>query len=86
MFTWLNKRGFQADIPALRRDYPEIALTSLEKWLRIEGWGETQDHGQTRQHGPPDPRRLNKSPAEPDGLPIPDCAGRAEGGSSTDGP
>jgi uncharacterized protein YbjT (DUF2867 family) len=40
MFAWLNKSGFQADIPALRRDYPEIPLTSLEEWLRREGWEE----------------------------------------------
>ena len=40
MFTWLNKSGFQADIPALRRDYPEVPLTSLEEWLRREGWEE----------------------------------------------
>jgi len=40
MFTWLNKSGFQADIPALRHDYPEIPLTSLEEWLRREGWEE----------------------------------------------
>src|SRR6516165_61577 len=38
MFTWLDKSGFQADIPALRRDYPEVSLTSLEEWLRREGW------------------------------------------------
>jgi uncharacterized protein YbjT (DUF2867 family) len=38
MFIWLNKSGFQADIPALRRDYPEVPLTSLEEWLRREGW------------------------------------------------
>ena len=38
MFTWLNKSGFQADIPALRLDYPEVPLTSLEEWLRREGW------------------------------------------------
>ena len=25
-------------IPALRRDHPEIALRSLEEWLREEGW------------------------------------------------
>jgi uncharacterized protein YbjT (DUF2867 family) len=40
MFTWLNKSGFQADIPALRRDYPDVPLTSLEEWLRREGWEE----------------------------------------------
>ena len=40
MFAWLNKSGFQADIPALRRDYPEVPLTSLEEWLRREDWEE----------------------------------------------
>jgi uncharacterized protein YbjT (DUF2867 family) len=38
MFKWLDRYGFQADIPALRRDYPEVALTSLEEWLIREGW------------------------------------------------
>jgi uncharacterized protein YbjT (DUF2867 family) len=38
MFSWIKESGFQADIPALRRDYPEIPLTSLESWLRKEGW------------------------------------------------
>jgi uncharacterized protein YbjT (DUF2867 family) len=38
MFKWFNEAGFQADIPALRRDYPEIAWTSLEEWLTREGW------------------------------------------------
>ena len=43
MFTWLNKSGFQADIPTLRRDYPEVLLTSLEEWLRREGWAEKRE-------------------------------------------
>src|SRR6516165_3475665 len=43
MFTWLNKSGFQADIPALRRDYPDVSLTSLEEWLRREGWEEKRE-------------------------------------------
>jgi uncharacterized protein YbjT (DUF2867 family) len=38
MFRWFNRGGFQADIAALRRDYPEIHLRSLEEWLREEGW------------------------------------------------
>jgi uncharacterized protein YbjT (DUF2867 family) len=40
MFIWLNQGGFQADIPALRRDYPDAPLISLEEWLRREGWAE----------------------------------------------
>jgi uncharacterized protein YbjT (DUF2867 family) len=38
MFVWLNRSGFRADISALRRDYAEVPLTSLEEWLRTEGW------------------------------------------------
>jgi uncharacterized protein YbjT (DUF2867 family) len=38
MFRWFNEAGYQADIPALRRAYPEIHLHTLEEWLRMEGW------------------------------------------------
>jgi hypothetical protein len=43
MFAWLNKSGFQADIPALRRDYPDVPLASVEEWLRREGWEEKRE-------------------------------------------
>lgn len=38
MFRWFNQSGFQADIPALKRRFPEVRLLSLEEWLREEGW------------------------------------------------
>lgn len=38
MFRWFNESGFKADIPGLRRAYPEIHLHTLEEWLREEGW------------------------------------------------
>jgi uncharacterized protein YbjT (DUF2867 family) len=38
MFRWLNRDGFHANIPELRRKYPEIHLHSLEEWLREDGW------------------------------------------------
>jgi uncharacterized protein YbjT (DUF2867 family) len=38
MFRWFNNAGFKADIPELRRRYPEIHLHTLEEWLREEGW------------------------------------------------
>jgi len=38
MFRWFNGGGFQADIAALRRDYPRLRLRTLEDWLREEGW------------------------------------------------
>lgn len=38
MFRWFNESGYKADIPGLRRKYPEVPLQSLEEWLRKEGW------------------------------------------------
>jgi len=38
MFHWFNTRGYQANIPELRRKYPEVHLHSLEEWLREDGW------------------------------------------------
>jgi uncharacterized protein YbjT (DUF2867 family) len=38
MFRWFNDAGFKADIGALRRNYPEAHLQTLEEWLRHEGW------------------------------------------------
>ena len=38
MFRWFNEAGFKANIPELRRRYPEIRLKTLEDWLRAEGW------------------------------------------------
>ena len=38
MFRWFNDAGFKADIAALRRNYPEVQLQTLEEWLRSEGW------------------------------------------------
>jgi len=38
MYKWYNTDGFQVDIKGLKRDYPEIQMTTLEQWLRNEGW------------------------------------------------
>ncbi|MDP8207839.1 MAG: NmrA/HSCARG family protein [Candidatus Electryonea clarkiae] len=38
MFRWINKVGYDVDIPALRSNYPEVKFTSLEEWLRRDGW------------------------------------------------
>jgi uncharacterized protein YbjT (DUF2867 family) len=48
MFRWFNEAGFQADIPQLRRRYPEVRLQTLEEWLRHEGW-----HKRARRLRPP---------------------------------
>ncbi|HMF12939.1 MAG TPA: NmrA/HSCARG family protein [Gemmataceae bacterium] len=44
MFRWFNEAGFQADIAALRRSYPEVRLRSLEEWLHDEGWHKRARH------------------------------------------
>ncbi len=38
MFRWFNEAGFKADIPGLKKRFPEVRLLSLEEWLREEGW------------------------------------------------
>jgi uncharacterized protein YbjT (DUF2867 family) len=38
MFSWFNSEGYKSDIKYLRTNYPEVKLTSLEDWLRKEGW------------------------------------------------
>jgi len=38
MFRWFNEAGFRANIPELRRQYPEVHLQTLEEWLLAEGW------------------------------------------------
>jgi len=38
MFQWFNTKGYEANVPELRRRYPEIHLHSLEEWLREDGW------------------------------------------------
>jgi uncharacterized protein YbjT (DUF2867 family) len=37
-FHWLNTSGYKADVPELRRRYPELKLKTLEQWLYGEGW------------------------------------------------
>ena len=44
MFRWFNEAGFKADIPGLRRAYPEVRLQTLEEWLRNEGWHKRAKH------------------------------------------
>jgi uncharacterized protein YbjT (DUF2867 family) len=38
MFRWLNSSGYKADVPGLRKRYPELKLSSLEDWLIDEKW------------------------------------------------
>jgi hypothetical protein len=35
-YRWFNEVGYEADIAALRQEYPE--LTTFERYLRSHGW------------------------------------------------
>lgn len=48
MFRWFNQSGFKANIPELRRKYPQVNFQTLEEWLRTEGW-----HKRARRVRPP---------------------------------
>ena len=38
MFDWFNRVGYSADLPALRRDYPEVGWHTLEEWAQAQYW------------------------------------------------
>jgi hypothetical protein len=44
MFRWFNAEGLRANIPELRRKYPDVRLRTLEEWLRAEGWYKRARH------------------------------------------
>src|SRR6266849_259301 len=44
MFRWFNAEGFKANVPELRRKYPDVRLQTLEEWLRAEGWHKRARH------------------------------------------
>jgi uncharacterized protein YbjT (DUF2867 family) len=44
MLRWFNAKEFNANIPELRRKYPEVKLQTLEEWLRAEGWHKRARH------------------------------------------
>jgi hypothetical protein len=44
MFRWFDEHGFKANIPELRRRFPETRLRTLEEWLRGEGWHKRARH------------------------------------------
>jgi len=36
MFEWFDRVGYSADIPALRREYPDVGWHSFEAWARAQ--------------------------------------------------
>ena len=37
-FDWFNRVGYSADLPSLRRDYPEVSWHTLEEWAQAQDW------------------------------------------------
>ncbi len=38
MFEWFERVGYQVDVAALRRDYPEVKWHSFETWAKLQDW------------------------------------------------
>ena len=38
MYEWFARVGYSADIPALRRDYPEVGWHTFEEWAKSQDW------------------------------------------------
>jgi hypothetical protein len=38
MYDWLDRVGYSADIPGLRREFPEVGWHTFEAWAREQNW------------------------------------------------
>jgi uncharacterized protein YbjT (DUF2867 family) len=38
MFEWFDKIGYNVDVQALKRDYPEVGWTSFDTWIKQQDW------------------------------------------------
>lgn len=38
MFEWFDEVGYNVDVEALRRDYPEVGWTTIDEWLGSQDW------------------------------------------------
>ena len=45
MFEWFNEVGYSADIPSLRREYPEVGWRTFEQWAEEQDWGKLDAQG-----------------------------------------
>ncbi|MEE9181497.1 MAG: NmrA/HSCARG family protein [candidate division NC10 bacterium] len=42
MYEWFDRGGYSANIPALRRDYPEVGWHTFEEWAKSQDWSVLQ--------------------------------------------
>lgn len=40
MYEWFDRVGYSADIPALRREFPEVGWTRFEAWAGEQDWNQ----------------------------------------------
>ena len=38
MYDWFNRVGYSADIPRLRKEFPEVHWTTFREWSRAQDW------------------------------------------------
>jgi uncharacterized protein YbjT (DUF2867 family) len=38
MYEWFERVGYQTDLPALRRDFPEVGWHDYDQWARTQDW------------------------------------------------
>jgi hypothetical protein len=38
MYEWFDHTGYQADIDALGREFPNVNWLSLEEWAKLQDW------------------------------------------------
>jgi uncharacterized protein YbjT (DUF2867 family) len=44
MFEWFDRVGYQVDIEALKRDYPEVGWTTFDEWIKRQDWSILDAH------------------------------------------
>jgi len=64
-FRWINTSGYKADIPELRRRYPELQLKTLEQWLYDEGWDKHARRVKVHKDSGSSKGQKNKGPEAP---------------------
>lgn len=40
MFEWFDRVGYNVDVNALKRDYPEVGWTSFDQWVGEQDWSD----------------------------------------------
>jgi uncharacterized protein YbjT (DUF2867 family) len=47
MYQWLDRVGYTADRPALRREFPDVAFHDFESWAKTQDWNSLLQNGRS---------------------------------------